>query len=76
MAPSYKWFPDTKGSQVQKVSRYKLDTKIQKGANKNSKLHEGEQWIEHVTLTCQTSTGLDVWQVVRRVLYLRPRRLR
>jgi hypothetical protein len=29
-----------------------------------------------VTLTCQTSTGLDVWQVVRRVLYLRPGRLR
>jgi hypothetical protein len=25
---------------------------------------------------CQTSTGLDVWQVVRRVLYLRPGRLR
>jgi hypothetical protein len=27
-------------------------------------------------LMCQTSTGLDVWQVVRRVWYLRPGRLR
>jgi hypothetical protein len=29
-----------------------------------------------IGLMCQTSTGLDVWQVVRRVLYLRPGRLR
>jgi hypothetical protein len=27
-------------------------------------------------LMCQTSTGLDVWQAVRRVWYLRPERLR
>jgi hypothetical protein len=27
-----------------------------------------------VQFCCQTSTGLDVWQVVRRVLYLRPGR--
>jgi hypothetical protein len=32
--------------------------------------------VHWVTLMCQTSTGLDVWQVVRRVLYIRPGRLR
>jgi hypothetical protein len=32
--------------------------------------------LTYWTLMCQTSTGLDVWQVVRRVLYLRPGKLR
>jgi hypothetical protein len=51
-------------------------TKLYPNNNKNNMNNNNNKNKKNLTLTCQTSTGLDVWQVVRRVLYLRPGRLR
>jgi hypothetical protein len=42
---------------IDHMHMYGLDTKIQRGANKNSKLHEGEQWIEQKPQTYFPATS-------------------